>query len=251
MRRARKNTNKIIRSVARNPHLLDRLATVTTEDHQKEFARAVLAVLRWDISGADYAHFQKQFFAEFCDWTSWNKRGIPDSIILQHMRREIARSRRRREKRDFLKEIGIDGKAGPDDLDSIYVDPLVACYPPLGAYVAESQEEADMWNAHLLSSNPPDKRVPRRPAVLLDPSRLQRTIGADESCAIYEKGAGKLIGCVICNFCPRPGVTTWVADVIERATNLKFSVRVGCACCWCFPIFDVALFRKKTRGSWF
>ncbi len=113
------------------------------------------------------------------------------------------------------------------------VSPLPTPYPPLDHHIAESPEIRNMWYNHLAFGKQPDSRRRRHPMVDLDPAKLIKDIGPDES-ACFKTKSGEIVGLVIRNFCGSKAAIAFAGEVATTQLPNRRNVRVSSL----FPVMN-------------
>jgi hypothetical protein len=139
-------------------------------------------------------------------------------------------------KKYFLRENNMT-KAYRDSPDRmIYENPAVekillrrlkSAYPPKGKWICESEEIHDLWHYHLRYDPKADNRLPRHEPIVIDHSKLQRVIPADQSCIIRDKDSDDIVLIVLRDVVADMGVLDWLDDIVAEATATRRNIRVS------------------------
>lgn len=250
MNQAQSRRDKILRHVKRDQGILQLLGATFTKLDRTRFAQAVFPLLNpAGLSEDAIEDYENNFFALFCSWCGDDK-GVPSEIKAVIAERSEEAKRRAKAKRKFIAEAGLHPST-PRTADSLRrhdVDPLPDFYPPVGKHVAETEDIRRKWAAYFERGRQPDGRLTRRPVHRLNPDHIQLVVPADESCEIYDKSTGELVGVVIRDFCPVPEVVDWAEEILEQGVGWKRSVRASLLFWLDFCRLLIPL--PAARGSW-
>lgn len=101
-------------------------------------------------------------------------------------------------------------------------------YPPLKHWVYDSPQIAEKWEKKIQQDPQPDKRHPRLPMHLLDPSRLVFDILPQQSFVMRTPPPeNRLVGIVLREFCPDDDLLGALHDIIQLSVGARKSVRVS------------------------
>jgi hypothetical protein len=116
--------------------------------------------------------------------------------------------------------------------------PALPCgkeYPPRGHWVTTTPELPSIWAPWFANCEQADKRLPRRPVLLLDPNRIQFEIPAGVSCVIRDKDTNEIVFARYQNFSGHQGILNWAHDLVCRVASHRRNVRVSLfSLCFCF-----------------
>jgi hypothetical protein len=101
---------------------------------------------------------------------------------------------------------------------------LPTSYPPLGSWVCETQQIYDLWSYHIKHAPQADKRLKRKPMMIVQPHRLTYDILPNQGGLI--KVGERIVGMVVRDFCEEPAVKSWAEGVVAEGVEKKKSVRV-------------------------
>jgi hypothetical protein len=104
---------------------------------------------------------------------------------------------------------------------------LPESYPPLGYWVSETQEIYDQWVDHIKHAPQPDKRLKRKPMMIIEPHQLCHDISPDQSVKIMD--GERLVAMVVREFCAHLPVLRWAEAVVAEGVEKKKSARVRAA----------------------
>lgn len=154
---------------------------------------------------------------------------LKDAIALRNQ----AVASLRRNKRQFIKELGLDWTEKQreeylEDIPVIIVDPLDEPYPPFGIRISETEAIYKQWANHIAFTPQPDTRKPRYPVRRLDSTRIVHDIGPAES-AIFQERDGTIVGVVLRNFFPDQHMEVLAA--VDEAAGEMVEVRKSTRVC--------------------
>lgn len=165
-----------------------------------------------------------------CLWAGNAKAAPPLELNLAIVNRHRNRVKRRNKKRMYINTFGLHrGPAMRDQylstIPTLSLPRLARPYPPAGYSVYETLSAGRKWRHFLHVRKQHDSRTRKRPLMMLDPNKLNATIGADES-RIIRDDKGQLVGLVLRDFCVDRDVLDWVNQTIARSAGLRKSIRV-------------------------
>ncbi|KAI0755594.1 hypothetical protein C8Q74DRAFT_1169340, partial [Fomes fomentarius] len=108
----------------------------------------------------------------------------------------------------------------------IFVDKLDTPYPPKSAHISEDPDVAAKWYDHIYKKKQADSRKKRWPIHELDPTKLQQTIPADESCKIVDANTGELLAVEVVSGDNTVGFIDWAIEAVKDGLRGRRSVRL-------------------------
>ncbi len=153
--------------------------------------------------------------------------------------------------RFVARELGLEGadaRRRTDRLKTVFVNKLHTPYPPKSAHISEDPDVTAKWYDHFYKKKQADSRKKRWPIHELDPTKLQQTIPADESCKIIDANTGELLAVVwrdviaardgghgeeVGSGDDTIGFMNWATEAVKDGLRGRRSVRV---CGHCFAL---------------
>jgi hypothetical protein len=172
----------------------------------------------------------EDIFSSFLQWCSQNR-------VNTHVMTALAQRNAMRAKMDFLhkevkQKLWLSPKGNNPRLQNFLagiptyqVDVLDKPYPPLGYWIYESDAIKNIWEDFLRFGRQPDPRLSRKPPMMLDVSKLEHDVEANES-AIFKDG-DDIVLIVMRDFCKDARVVQWIDNVIKEYVGYTKSVRVS------------------------
>ena len=170
---------------------------------------------------------------------------IPDHVRAACSEFQKARSLHRRQHRQLARQLRIE-KASISTRDGyLSTVPTLALtrlqeeYPPHRHDVCETEEILTIWADYRSTKKHPDKREARAnggswpETTILDKTKLQKVVEADESAIIHDSKTGEVIAVVLRDVCGDPGILEWVTSIIQENVGWRRNVRV---CVWYFLV---------------
>jgi hypothetical protein len=239
----------LLNDAASDPAALQLLEDSITPFGQARFQAKLMSLIPEHFhSGIDKSNITRCFLS----WCEKPELNCPANLKVAACKCRGRKIDFRKEKLDFISKAGLNwAKEQKDkyiaDIPVVVVEPLAESYPPLGHWVYESQEIYAKWHEDLCIGKQPDKRIPRRPLLRLDPAMLAGDILTDES-AIFREPSGELAGLVIRDFCPDDPALKWSDEAIKEAVDERRSIRV-----WIYRLgtgCTLTVFSLRIQASW-
>lgn len=180
-----------------------------------------------DASLHDYPDLVSDFFKQAAGDPS-----LPAPFLCALEQCAKHRKKRRQNHRDAVSAIGLNriGAAAKQALlcqiPEVVVTALPAPYPPLDHWAFEAESIRGKWETWLKTCKLYDKRNRRRPLFQVDKSKLAHDVGPSES-RIFRDASGKIVGCVIRDFCPEKKVWKGVDEIVMAGVGAKKDIRVS------------------------
>lgn len=114
-----------------------------------------------------------------------------------------------------------------NDIPSYSLPKLKKAFPPRGVWPCDSEDILDIWDEHIRFGKQHDKRLKRRPPMVIDEDALELVIPADKSCVIIDSKTKEIVLIVLRNFVATKSVREWMSEVITVATDTRKTIRVS------------------------
>jgi hypothetical protein len=170
-------------------------------------------------------------YSDFVSYCQSNR--IPQIVTTANEMRRQRKAAKDQLHRDIKKGLQLSPRNREEYLQGIFqsiptykVSALSKPYPPIGHWMYESDEIADLWRYHLEKGKQPDARIKRKPLMYLDPEKLVHDLKPDQSGLFF--GEDGDVDCyVLRNFCKDNRVLVSVDNTIKENVGAKKSIRVS------------------------
>lgn len=197
-----------------------------------EAARAIANQIWGEAATADFASLSTgNTISCICTWAGRLKTMVPSGLKTAIENRHKNQDRQRKIKRDYIRNFALH--RSPEERDQyLSAVPILTLprlrqpYPPAKFSVYETKQAGDRWRHFLRDRKQHDPRTGTKPMMYLDPSKLRKTIEADESRIIKDE-EGNLVGVVLRNFCVDGDALEWVNATISSSTEIRKSIRAS------------------------
>ncbi|KAJ3559157.1 hypothetical protein NP233_g11335 [Leucocoprinus birnbaumii] len=110
-------------------------------------------------------------------------------------------------------------------LPNIHLPKLKTPYPPAGKFICEDEAIKKLWYPRLMEAKQADKRLKRCEPLVIDQTKLVRTVEAGESIVVRDCKTNEIVLMVVRNFCGDIDVLEWMGRIVAEAVRICRNVR--------------------------
>lgn len=199
--------------------------------------------------------------AEFKSWLG-NHRSVPPSVQVAFQAAKLAKAASEVAKYDLLRTLMLNPNNPGlqlqirdlwENIPVYFVQSYAkdSAYPPVGEWIAETEEIREIWHHRVAVAPLPDSRQARHPMHLLDLSRLEFNLEPHSSAIFKDAVTHEVVMVVMRDFCRDKGVLDWISNVVlenikvQRNICVRMLFKISVP-----PLTRTPLSRKKTVGAW-
>jgi hypothetical protein len=217
-----------------SPSLLALISQCSNTSANTEFVESAAAFLRTQ----QINHDPNALFSLFASFISsgLTSSGLKASICYPSITAAFAQFRENRNKKRAFKNrlmTDLSLRLAPEQYDMLlagisvyYMDRLSTPYPPLNAWIYETDTIGEQWQYHMEQGKLADNRQSRKPLVKLDFDQLRHNVGVTSNAIFRDSKTNEIIGLVFRNFVGREDMRQWASTIIDDSIRMKKSVRL-------------------------